>query len=572
MQSLADICEILPALLTKSGKASHSSRKALCNRIGVDPDGLDFLDRTAAEDFACQLVDLLVKTDDRLGIIKLTLVIKPKLKGQLSAELEGIQVKLLFQVTIIAVFPQSRGKFLFYLLYLAVIQANLISQIGERLITNLEKNTSGSIDFLSTLLTGMSVTALVILVRYLGGMQPLELFCYDLFMKLKFPEEPDEHILVVEVTDEELKNSNGETISDRRVLQLLKELKKVRPRVIGLDILRDIPQPYNGDKSQSKDNSNDNGDKNKSEDDHNALIKYLNSESQNNIFGICKFAESSTDEGSKVPYTEMLRLGRIGFNNVLPDGSNTGIIRRHLLKVYNSNSSECTTDYSLSYLVAKRYLELSEERVDWLDDYLEIGEGKTKTIFYPLIEPDLGGYQGENLDLSGYQVLLHYRSANFDKISLHDFFNDLSDKSKIDDLLKKFENRIVLIGYTGKAAIARKDVHPTPVGQEMPGVILHAHMISQIINAALEPHRPLLLPLLWIEEVFWISVCSLLGGLLVQRTRSQQSLLMIIIGILSLIVICYFSFMGGVWLPMVPSTLAFALTSKIIEYRTLQED
>jgi CHASE2 domain-containing sensor protein len=75
---------------------------------------------------------------------------------------------------------------------------------------------------------------------------------------------------------------------------------------------------------------------------------------------------------------------------------------------------------------------------------------------------------------------------------------------------KKIQDRIVIIGYTD-AADRNADHWHSPYG-DMPGAIVQAQIVSQIISAVLDK-RPLIwwMPI-W-GEILWIFGWSTVGGL-----------------------------------------------------------
>ena len=79
--------------------------------------------------------------------------------------------------------------------------------------------------------------------RYLGVFQPLELAVFDLMMRLRSMEEPDPRLLIVEITEEDIQSLQQWPISDKTLAKILVSLQKHQPKVIGLDIYRDIPYP-----------------------------------------------------------------------------------------------------------------------------------------------------------------------------------------------------------------------------------------------------------------------------------------------------------------------------------------
>ena len=146
---------------------------------------------------------------------------------------------------------------------------------------------------------------------------------------------------------------------------------------------------------------------------------------------------------------------------------------------------------------------------------------------------------------------------------------DVAEKVTLKDVLtgklkpEKVKNRIVLIGITAQSA---GDFFPTPYStgrgyyQEMPGVIVHAQMVSQILSAVLSGR-----PLLWVwpswGEVLWVYSWSVVGGLLAWRIRHPVRLGLA--GVSAVGVLYGLSFglltQGG-WVPLVPSALALVVT------------
>ncbi|MBW4569097.1 MAG: CHASE2 domain-containing protein [Tolypothrix carrinoi HA7290-LM1] len=114
--------------------------------------------------------------------------------------------------------------------------------------------------------------------------------------------------------------------------------------------------------------------------------------------------------------------------------------------------------------------------------------------------------------------------------------------------------RIVLIGVDAESV---KDTFLTPYStgatsrSEVPGVAIHAEMVSQILSAVLQ-HRPLL----WVwsawGEVLWIWSWSLVGGIIaLYHLRSQLALF--IGAALMIYASCFILLLYGGWIPLVPS-------------------
>jgi hypothetical protein len=195
---------------------------------------------------------------------------------------------------------------------------------------------------------------------------------------------------------------------------------------------------------------------------------------------------------------------------------------------------------------------------------IEIGH----TVFNRL-KNNAGGYR--NADTSDYQILLNYRSrANVAKlVSVTDVL-----AGKIDPALVK--DRIVLIGYTAPSV---KDGFYTPysVGQQdnqkMPGVVIHAQIISQILSAVLN-NRPLFW--FWPEwcEVLWIWGWSLVGGTLAWRIRKPLFLGFALVAAIGILFgICYILIIRAGRIPLVPPALGLVVTGiSVLSYWAFQAD
>jgi CHASE2 domain-containing sensor protein len=175
---------------------------------------------------------------------------------------------------------------------------------------------------------------------------------------------------------------------------------------------------------------------------------------------------------------------------------------------------------------------------------------------FPRLPSRIGGYAG--IDAGGNQILLNYRQARpaFDQVSLRQILNGEVSPSAIQD-------RIVLIGYTGKGV---NDYAATPAGN-LPGVVIHAHMISQILSAV-QNHRALLWSPPRPFEIIWIGACALGTGLWVGHRRSawlRTGLIVVTLGG-GVSLLCYGALTQGGWLPLAPPLLAMATTALAVQF------
>ncbi|MBR8840865.1 MAG: CHAT domain-containing protein [Stigonema ocellatum SAG 48.90 = DSM 106950] len=86
--------EILTELLIRSGRAEYSARKALCIKIGIEPNQLAFLRQSTDADFALELISYLHSTDDKQALWKICKELEVVFKrGKYASDLENIKSK-----------------------------------------------------------------------------------------------------------------------------------------------------------------------------------------------------------------------------------------------------------------------------------------------------------------------------------------------------------------------------------------------------------------------------------------------------------------------------------------------
>lgn len=392
------------------------------------------------------------------------------------------------------------------------------------------------------LLNSLTVTLLVLAVRQLGWMQPLELKTYDLFVRLKGNQQLDSRMLLVTVTESDIKNIGQLPLSDRIIAQILAELQKYQPAAIGLDIYRDLPVTP-GNKQ---------------------LVTQFQAP---NIIAIQKI-KSAEIPGVEPPPS--VPLERVGFNDLLLDKD--GVVRRQLMFASEGNERYFSFSLQVALLYLKRQgikLENSPEN----RDKIILG----KAVFVPLVSND-GGYV--NSDHRGYQILINYKSSEkvARKVSLTELLNGEIEESWVKD-------KIVLIGTTAPSA---KDLFLTPYSPaeteepKMSGVEIQAQIVSQIVTAAL-PSKTQIKPsdnflfaklseflanfssLFWFwpewVETIWIGSWSLVGGLLAWRVAHPVKIgLLFTVSNGILWAISFVLFLLGGWVPLVPAALGLVVS------------
>ncbi|MGC1396001.1 MAG: CHASE2 domain-containing protein, partial [Coleofasciculaceae cyanobacterium] len=391
-------------------------------------------------------------------------------------------------------------------------------------------------DFVKLISISLIVTSLLIGIRQLGILQPLELQAFDHLLQTRPPEKPDSRLLVVAVTEADIQAQKNEprrgSLSDRSLTKLLEKLESYQPRAIGLDIYRDFPV--------SK--------------EYPDLSKRLQTNA--NLIAVCKPTTESHDQGIAPP--PEVPNDNLGFSDVVIDPD--GVLRRHLLAFTPSPTSRCSAAYALSSQLAFRYLAAQKIFPTYTSEgYLKLN----KTIFKRL-KTQTGSYQ--NIDAWGHQILLNYRyhrsPNNFvPQVTLTQVLNNQLNANAVKD-------KVVLIGVTAPSA---KDYFFTPYSaskesnQQMPGVIIQAQMVSQILAAVLDG-RMLFWSLPEWGEVIWILFWSLIGAILACRWQLSIRLGILVVALVVLYGLCLALFLQGCWLPLIPAALALVCTNVSVVY------
>ncbi|HBL59251.1 MAG TPA: transmembrane sensor domain protein, partial [Cyanobacteria bacterium UBA8803] len=417
----------------------------------------------------------------------------------------------------------------------------MISQFSEKIRSLFSKSNGASKTALAfggtVILTSVVVTAAIVGVRQLGALESFELQAYDYLMRSRPKEQPDDRVVVVEISEQDIRQQNEFPMSDATIAKLLQKLEQYQARAIGIDILRDVPI---GQGRQD-------------------LVKVLTN--NDNIIAACKLS-SESEPGT--PAAPGVPEERVGFADMPFDRDNK--IRRNILvstptkpTVPVEKPHLCNFDspenqiLSLAFNTALLYLQ--SEKIE--PEQTDAGDLKLGSAVFKRLESNAGGYR--NISAEDYQMMINYRSGGqpAKQVPLTQVLQGKVDKALLRD-------RLVLVGYTATTA---NDDFGTPYsagGQdrvEMPGVVIHAHIASQILSAVWNQR-----PLIWYwplwSEVLWIFGWSVVGGTIGWKIH-RPWLFALTAG--AAIVILYGSsytlFLQAGWIPIVPSALAVVVTA-----------
>lgn len=363
----------------------------------------------------------------------------------------------------------------------------------------------------SILLTSVLTSILLLGLQSLGWLEPLELKVFDQFMQRRADLSADSRLLIVGIDEADLRRY-GWPLSDRVLAEGLAQLQKHNPRVVGLDLYRDLPHPPG----------------------EGALNSALQAD---NLVAI-------TNILSDVAAPPGMPPERVGFNDLVLDRD--GVLRRSLLLVARDDQAAY---YSFALRVSLRYLATIGKTFRYDAKSLWLGQ----VPIVPL-EANHGGYQ--QADADGYQTLLNYRSRHSPAPmgTWSQVMEGTVDPAQIRD-------RIVVIG---SVAPSLKDMLYTPYSNDIatfnaPGVVVHAQIISHLLDIALQQRSAFSFWPVW-GEGLWLWGWAIVGGALAWQFNHPLGLGLSSLAALGLLYATGWGlFLHTLWIPVVEPSIGFSL-------------
>jgi adenylate cyclase len=374
--------------------------------------------------------------------------------------------------------------------------------------------------------TAFSVAGSIVLLNFTGCFQLLEWVVLDRFFRLRPPEPADERIVIIGIDEPDITRLGQWPMSDLMLVRLLEKIKAQKPRVIGLDLFRDLPV----------------------EPGHAQLLEFY--QSTPNLIGIEKVSGQTV-----APPPILSQQGSVSIADFVMDDDDK--VRRGLVSILRDRQLRL----SLGAKLALMYLE--HEGIKLQNTSQSDGSERLGRAVFRRFESNDGSYVRANS--GGYQLLLNFRGPScpnkeredrlcpFQMVSM----SEVLDNKISPDLMR---DRIVLIGAT---APSLDDLFSTPYTKtpstRMYGIEIHAHLTSQILSAALDGRasiKTLPDPLEWCWILFWSACSAALGSRFLQRRWA--AVIGISIAILASLSSSYLAFLGGWWIPGFMPLLALA--------------
>lgn len=360
------------------------------------------------------------------------------------------------------------------------------------------------------------VAAVVILARGWGLLQPLELQVYDALRVAWAGPRPSPRILLIGGSEADVEHWDW-PLRDGDLAALLERIAAWKPRVIGVDLYRDHPEPPGTERLAA------------------VLARHKEI--------VWAFKLKGPSQPGIPPPAVLRGTDRAVLADVVPDPDN--IVRRGLLYADDGvdNYTGMGMALALGYLAADHVMPRPAP-----GDRLRLG----KAVLAPL-DDTRGPYV--KLDSRGWQMLLDYRGGP-DPFAL----KSVGDVMHSDDAADLVKGRAVIVGITAESV---KDYFATPFNTGLHsappiwGIALHAQVADQLIREA-EGGTSILVGLPRSFENLWIWVWAMGGALLGMALRSTlPAMLGIAAGLLALAGIIYAAFGAALLLPALPAGIAW---------------
>ncbi len=383
-------------------------------------------------------------------------------------------------------------------------------------------------------LPGLLIIGLICLVRISGLLQVQEWMVLDTFSRSCPPQKASDRIALVSVDAADYQALGEFPLSSQSLMDALVTLKQYQPRVIGLDIYKDLPLLTGKDE----------------------LYQLVTS--MPNVVTVEVALDENTMTVSPPPGVPP---AQVGFADIMTDAD--GKMRRIALTKPGVEGIK----YSLALQLVRQYLRADGVLLQpghTADDPIRIAD-----VMLSQFRANSGGYV--RADASGHQILMNFCMLQrpYDTITLRDLLASRDSSQPQAALLETLRDRIVIIGNIDTSAkdsfitaAVRDTLYSARIGglpkttKLIYGIEAHAHAVKQIVSSVLD--RPCVLTT-WpnVIEYLWIVVWGFFGiSLSVLLMSPWKSVIGLAIATLFLLGAGYIALNHNLWIPVVPTAIA----------------
>ncbi len=367
------------------------------------------------------------------------------------------------------------------------------------------------------------VFTLVVTLWQAGLLQFFELQLYDRLLRTR-PRSTAEtsKVVVIGVNEEDIQSKEAYPIPDDTLLDALQKLIAGDPAAVVVDLYRDLPVPGKDPEGTRR------------------LAEFW--VAHENILAIERLGLNDSPSVRRPRFLQGHDHDhQVGFNDFSVDYTVDDTARRALLIMDDGRESYSSVALLATQLCLQPMgIELDAAEVN--EQRLPLGKTQFRSF-----EPNDGPYL--NADARGFQILLDFRGP--EKFPTYSLTDVLAGKVPPEVL----RGNVVLIGLM---ASSLKDYLITPLAKRFPGVLMHAHVINQLLRDAVEGQHPIRFWNEW-QEALWLFFWCAAGTVIGLRTKSPFAFVMVVAGGVSALFVSYrLAFAADFWLPVVAPALAFA--------------
>jgi adenylate cyclase len=380
---------------------------------------------------------------------------------------------------------------------------------------------------ISAVFISLLTAALLLLARSQGITQPLELTGYDLGLALRPVLTEPAAITLIEITEDDIQSMGRWPVTDSDLARIINRIDSYGPRVIGIDIYRDVSVPPGTDELANTFESNP------------------------RLIGIMKFHSDSSP--GVAPPAALAREDRVGFSDLVLDPD--GTVRRGL--AFLDDGEQFYWAFSLKIALAY----LAADGISLTPDTKSPEHFRLGPTLIPPIPKHFGAYA--NLDNAGYQFLADNQRQpdELPTYPLGDLLSGTIDAEQLRD-------RVVILGVNAQSV---KDSFVTPLSRwswngdpQVRGVALHGLLVDQMIRVG-EGRSAIMSAPGPVMDTFLMIVACLAGGISGLLAGSATRLTLIVAGgALGITATGLILFVASFWLPVLAMTVGWSASACLV--------
>ena len=366
-----------------------------------------------------------------------------------------------------------------------------------------------------------------LLARSQGLIQPLELTGYDLGLSLRPALSEPAAVTLIEITEADIQSMGRWPVTDQALADIIDRIDRFEPRVIGVDIYRDVKVPPGTEALAATFSGND------------------------HLIGIMKFqSERSPGVAAPIP---LAAADRAGFSDLVLDPD--GVVRRGL--AFLDDGEQFAWSFALK--IAQRYL--AEDMIALTPDSETPEHFRLGPTLIPPMPGRFGAYA--DIDNAGYQFLADHRRQP-DELPTYPLSALLA--GNVD--ARHLQDRAVILGVNAESV---KDSFVTPLSRwswngdpQVAGIAVHGLLVDQLLRAGRGQSAIMTAPGPILDTFLLVFIC-LAGGICGLLASSAARLTLIVLsGVLAITAGGLGLFVAAFWLPVLPMAAGWTACAGLV--------